>query len=161
MSSDVGWHVRDKLRPMPKHGSIWLYVHGNQKWTFQWKKTKVCRKKKSFRVDFRLLAWFLLLLLLLLLLFLFCFVFMSPSGETAPEGWVKVFYWTGLNTLWPHSVCPCDSTVLFCPHISMPQSYPTALSYYNVTNLYATQCQIRLTVGWLLKRSSALLVFER
>ena len=22
MSSDVGWHIRDKLRPMPKHGSI-------------------------------------------------------------------------------------------------------------------------------------------
>ena len=22
MSSDVGWHIRDKLRPVPKHGSI-------------------------------------------------------------------------------------------------------------------------------------------
>ena len=31
MSSDVGWHIRDKLRPMPKHGSINLYVHGSQK----------------------------------------------------------------------------------------------------------------------------------
>ena len=31
MSSDVIWHVRDKLWPMPKHGSIILYVHGNQK----------------------------------------------------------------------------------------------------------------------------------
>ena len=26
MSSDVSWHIRDKLRPMPKHGSIILYV---------------------------------------------------------------------------------------------------------------------------------------
>ena len=25
MSSDVGWHIKDKLRPMPKHGSINLY----------------------------------------------------------------------------------------------------------------------------------------
>ena len=31
MSSDVGWHIKDKLRPMPKHGSINLYVHGSQK----------------------------------------------------------------------------------------------------------------------------------
>ena len=31
MSSDVGWHIRDKVRPMPRHGSILLYVHGNQK----------------------------------------------------------------------------------------------------------------------------------
>ena len=31
MSSDVSWHVRDKLWPMPKHGSIILYVHRNQK----------------------------------------------------------------------------------------------------------------------------------
>ena len=31
MSPDIGWHIRDKLRPMPKHGSLWLYVHGNQK----------------------------------------------------------------------------------------------------------------------------------
>ena len=31
MSSDVGWHIRDKLKPMPKHGSINLYVHGSQK----------------------------------------------------------------------------------------------------------------------------------
>ena len=31
MSSDVRWHIRDKLWPMPKHGSINLYVHGNQK----------------------------------------------------------------------------------------------------------------------------------
>ena len=31
MSSDVSWHIRDKLWPMPKHGSINLYVHGNQK----------------------------------------------------------------------------------------------------------------------------------
>ena len=30
-SSDVSWHIRDKLRPMPKHGSVNLYVHGNQK----------------------------------------------------------------------------------------------------------------------------------
>ena len=29
MSSDVGWHIRDKLRPMPKHSSILFYVHGN------------------------------------------------------------------------------------------------------------------------------------
>ena len=31
MSSDVSWHIRDILWPMPKHGSINLYVHGNQK----------------------------------------------------------------------------------------------------------------------------------
>ena len=31
MSSDVGWDIRDKLWPMPKHGSINLYVHGSQK----------------------------------------------------------------------------------------------------------------------------------
>ena len=31
MSSDGSWHIRDKLWPMPKHGSINLYVHGNQK----------------------------------------------------------------------------------------------------------------------------------
>ena len=31
VSSDVSWHIRDKLWPMPKHGSIILYVHGNQK----------------------------------------------------------------------------------------------------------------------------------
>ena len=31
MSSDVSWHIRDKLWPLPKHGSIILYVHGNQK----------------------------------------------------------------------------------------------------------------------------------
>ena len=31
MSSDVSWHIRDKLWPMPKHGSTNLYVHGNQK----------------------------------------------------------------------------------------------------------------------------------
>ena len=31
MSSDVSWHIRDKLWPMPKPGSIILYVHGNQK----------------------------------------------------------------------------------------------------------------------------------
>ena len=31
MSSDVSWHIRDKLRPMPKNGSVNLYVHGNQK----------------------------------------------------------------------------------------------------------------------------------
>ena len=31
MSSDVNWHIRDKLWPMPKHSSIILYVHGNQK----------------------------------------------------------------------------------------------------------------------------------
>ena len=24
-------HIRDKLRPMPKHGSAKLYVHGSQK----------------------------------------------------------------------------------------------------------------------------------
>ena len=24
-------HIRDKLRPMPKHGSIKLFVHGSQK----------------------------------------------------------------------------------------------------------------------------------
>ena len=29
MSSDVGWHIRDKLRPMREHVSILLYVHGN------------------------------------------------------------------------------------------------------------------------------------
>ena len=27
----VSWHIRDKLWPMPKHGSINLHVHGNQK----------------------------------------------------------------------------------------------------------------------------------
>ena len=31
MSSDVSWHIRDKLWPMPKHGSINLYVHENPK----------------------------------------------------------------------------------------------------------------------------------
>ena len=31
MSSDAMRHIRDKLWPMPKHGSINLYVHGNQK----------------------------------------------------------------------------------------------------------------------------------
>ena len=31
MSSDVGWHIRDKLRPMREHGSILLYVHGNHR----------------------------------------------------------------------------------------------------------------------------------
>ena len=31
MSSDVTRHIRDKLRPMPKQGSIQLYVHRNQK----------------------------------------------------------------------------------------------------------------------------------
>ena len=31
MSSDVSWHIRDKLWPMPKHGSIILYVHWNQR----------------------------------------------------------------------------------------------------------------------------------
>ena len=31
VSPDVSWHIRDKLWPMPKHGSINLYVHGNQK----------------------------------------------------------------------------------------------------------------------------------
>ena len=31
MSSDVSWHIRDKLWPMPKHGSIILYVHRNLK----------------------------------------------------------------------------------------------------------------------------------
>ena len=31
MSSDVSWHIRDKLWPMPKQGSIILYVYGNQK----------------------------------------------------------------------------------------------------------------------------------
>ena len=29
MSSDVGWLIRDKLRPMREHGSLLLYVHGN------------------------------------------------------------------------------------------------------------------------------------
>ena len=28
MSSDVRWHIRDKLRPVREHGSILLYVHG-------------------------------------------------------------------------------------------------------------------------------------
>ena len=31
MSSDVSWHIRDKLWPMPKHGSINIYLHRNQK----------------------------------------------------------------------------------------------------------------------------------
>ena len=31
MSSDVSWHIWDKLWPVPKHGSVILYVHGNQK----------------------------------------------------------------------------------------------------------------------------------
>ena len=31
LSSDVGWHIRDKLRPMREHGSVLLYVHGNHK----------------------------------------------------------------------------------------------------------------------------------
>ena len=29
--SCVGWHIRDKLRPMPKPGSVLLYIHGNHK----------------------------------------------------------------------------------------------------------------------------------
>ena len=29
MSSGVSWHIRDKLRPMRKHGSVLLYVYGN------------------------------------------------------------------------------------------------------------------------------------
>ena len=29
MSSDVGWHIRDKLRPIPEHGSVLLYDRGN------------------------------------------------------------------------------------------------------------------------------------
>ena len=31
MSSGVGWHIRGKLRPVREHGSVSLYVHGNQK----------------------------------------------------------------------------------------------------------------------------------
>jgi len=31
MSSDVGWHIRDKLWPVPKHGSVLPYVHRNRK----------------------------------------------------------------------------------------------------------------------------------
>ena len=31
MSSDVGWHIRDKLWPVQKHGSMFLYVHRNRK----------------------------------------------------------------------------------------------------------------------------------
>ena len=31
LSSDVGCHIRDKLRPVPKHGSVLLYVPGNHK----------------------------------------------------------------------------------------------------------------------------------
>ena len=31
MSSDVMRHIRDKSWPMPKHGAISLYVHGNQR----------------------------------------------------------------------------------------------------------------------------------
>ena len=31
VSSDVSWHIRDKLWPMPKYGSLNLYVHGNRK----------------------------------------------------------------------------------------------------------------------------------
>ena len=31
MSSDVGCHITEKLRPMSEHGSILLYVHGNHK----------------------------------------------------------------------------------------------------------------------------------
>ena len=31
VSSDVCWHIRDKLRPMHEHGSILLCIHGNQK----------------------------------------------------------------------------------------------------------------------------------
>ena len=29
LSSDIGWRIRDKLRPVPKHSSMLLYVHGN------------------------------------------------------------------------------------------------------------------------------------
>ena len=29
MSSDVGWHFKDKLRPVREHGSVLLYVHRN------------------------------------------------------------------------------------------------------------------------------------
>ena len=31
MSSDVSWHIRNKLWPIPKDGSINFFVHGNQK----------------------------------------------------------------------------------------------------------------------------------
>ena len=31
VSSGVGWHIRDKLWPMPKHGSVLLYVHRGRK----------------------------------------------------------------------------------------------------------------------------------
>ena len=31
MSSDVGWRIRDKLKPMREHGSVLLYVHGKHK----------------------------------------------------------------------------------------------------------------------------------
>ena len=31
MPSDVGWCIRDKLRPMREHGSVLLYVHWNHK----------------------------------------------------------------------------------------------------------------------------------
>ena len=31
MSSDVMRHIKDKLWPMPKHGAVNLYVHGNEK----------------------------------------------------------------------------------------------------------------------------------
>ena len=31
MSSDVGWHIRDKLKPVCEHGSILLYIHWNRK----------------------------------------------------------------------------------------------------------------------------------
>ena len=31
ISSDVSWHIRDKLRPTRQHGLILLYVHGNHK----------------------------------------------------------------------------------------------------------------------------------
>ena len=31
MSSDDGWRIRDKVRPVPKHGSVLLYVRRNRK----------------------------------------------------------------------------------------------------------------------------------
>ena len=35
MSSDVGWRIWDKLRPVREHGSVLLYVHGNHKAPFR------------------------------------------------------------------------------------------------------------------------------
>ena len=37
MAPVVGWHIRDKLRPVPKHGSTLIYFHRNRKIRLGWR----------------------------------------------------------------------------------------------------------------------------